>query len=131
VMVVRIDRGNMRVKDEPFIWNPKYAYQYAAFSPNSRGDVASIALAGGGDRYQTCATLINDSQTQGAWEARAAHASKNDAAEDKAGDFLSAVPETPGSNSWLGSCMAINDGPAPTQVDVRLLSFGRVKDREG
>lgn len=131
VMVVRIDRNTMKKKDEPFIWNPKYAYQFAAFSPNGRGDLASVALAGGGERFQTCATLINDSQTNGAWEARAAHPSQGDPDKDKAGDYLAAVPTKPGSNTWHASCMAINDGPPSTQVDVRLLSFGRVKDREG
>jgi hypothetical protein len=130
VMVVRIDRNSMKLEDEPFIWNPRYAYLYAQFSPNARGDVGGVALAGGGDRYQTCATLINDDHTDGAWEARAASVSDNDPDEDQAGDYLGVTRTAPDANLWVGSCMAIKGGSSVGDVQIRHLEFGRVKDQQ-
>jgi hypothetical protein len=129
VMAVRIDRNTMTLKDEPFIWSPNRAYEYAAFSPNARGDVAGMVLSGGGDRYQTCSTLINDGQTQGGWDARAVHSSDADSDEDKAGDYLGVTPVASGANSWAGSCMTVNGGSSAENVEIRHFRFGRVKDR--
>ena len=131
VMVVRVDQETMELRDEPLIWNPRYAFQYAAFSPNARGDVGGILLAGGGERYQTCTTLINDASTQGAWEARAADVSDSDPDEDKAGDYLSVTPSAPGSNIWVGSCMTLHGGSTERDVEIHMVKFGRVKDRDG
>ncbi len=131
VMVVRIDRKTMKLEDEPFIWNPEYAYQFAEFAPNARGDIGAMALSGGGDRYQTCTTLINDGQTQGRWDARSVAASDSDPDEDKAGDYLGIVPAQAESNIWAGSCMMLNGGSSQRNVEIRAFRFGRVKDRDG
>jgi hypothetical protein len=86
-------------------------------------------LAGGGQRYQTCVSLINDGQTNGGWDARAVDTSDHDALKNEAGDFLGVAAVGPGSNIWAGTCMTLHGGSGYRDVEVRLFKFGRVKDR--
>ena len=128
VMTVLVNRHTLALEDERPVWHPRYAYQYASFSPNARGDVGGIALAGGGERYQTCAALISDQTTKGSWEARAADVSDSDPARDAAGDYFGIAPRSPGSNVWAASCASLRGGGAATNVAIRMYEFGRVKD---
>jgi hypothetical protein len=128
-MVVRIDLETMKVKDEPFIWNPRHAYSYSAFTPNARGEIGGVVLAGGGDRYQTCTTLLGEVDAGGGWDARAADSSDHDPFKNEAGDYLGISTAGPGSNVWVGACMALHGGSGYRDVEIRLLRFGRVKDR--
>ena len=130
VMVVRVDQETMELRDEPLIWNPRYAFQYAAFSPNARGDVGGICSRG-----RRAVPDLHDSHQRcfdpGCLEARAADVSDSDPDEDKAGDYLSVTPSAPGSNIWVGSCMTLHGGSTERDVEIHMVKFGRVKDRDG
>jgi hypothetical protein len=128
VMVVRIDLDTMTVKDEPILWSSKHAYSYSAFAPNDRGEIGGIVLAGGGERYQTCTTLLSDLESGGGWDARAAVAGDHDPIQNEAGDYLGMAPAGPGSNLWTTACMALRGGSGYRDVEIRVLKFGRVKD---
>lgn len=130
VMVVRMDPETLKLSDEPHIWNPNHAYQYAAISPTGRGDLGGVAIAGGGSHYWTCAALIQDSQTGDAWQARILDVSDADAEADETGDYLGATPHEPGSNTWKATCMTLDGGGRSTDVQVRLYHFGRADEND-
>ena len=130
VMVVRVDAETFAVKDEPHIWSPNHAYQYAAISPNARGDLGGVAIAGGGAHYWTCTALVNDDASGGAWEARVLDVSDADAAADETGDYLGATPYEPGSNTWKATCMTLDGGGLATDVQVRLYHIGRADQND-
>ena len=119
----------MRVKDEPFLWNHAHAYQYGTVAANDRGNLGGIALAGGGTRYQTCTALLWDAASGDRWEARAVDTSDADPEENESGDYLGAVQERPGANTWVASCMTLHGGGDDKYVEVHALEFGRAQDK--
>lgn len=130
VMVTRFDPSSLALKDEPHIWSPDHAYQYAAISPNARGDLGGVVIAGGGSHYWTCASVIRDDASEEQWDARALDVSDADALRDETGDYLGATPHDPGGNTWVGTCMTLDGGGQSTDVQVRLYHFGRADQND-
>ena len=127
VMVVRINAKDMSLKDTPFIWSPKYAYQYAAIIPNSRGDLGGVLHLGGGSKYETCAAVVRggNAASKSPWSATEVDRSDHDPDEPRAGDYLGATIDAASPDTWAGSCMTLHGGGTREGVAVRFLSFRR------
>jgi hypothetical protein len=129
-MVVRLDEQTLKVVDEPHIWQPDRAYQYAAIRANARGDLGAVALVGGGKQYETCVALLRDKDAakDKGWHVVAVDASDSDSQRAKSGDYLGIAPSAPGSDTWVGSCMTLHGGGSAGDIDIRFVSFGRAAD---
>jgi hypothetical protein len=127
VMVVRINAKDMTLKDTPFIWSPKYAYQYAAIISNSRGDLGGVVHVGGGSKYETCVVLFRgkNGAAKRPWSATEVDRSDHDPNEPRAGDYLGATTDAASADTWAGACMALHGGAARENVAVRFVSFRR------
>jgi hypothetical protein len=127
VMVVRIDESTKAVVDEPFIWSPKYAFQFLDMAPNGRGDLGGLVLTGGGTTYQGCAAIGRPASASGkrAWDARLTDRSDRDPSEAKAGDYLGVSPLTPTGRTWVGSCNTLHGGRGPQNEGIRFVAFSR------
>jgi hypothetical protein len=129
-MVVRIDASALTVVDEPYIWHNDRAFQYAAITPNARGDLGGVALAGGGQHFQTCVALFRarDAPSESGWQMEVVEASTSDSVRAVSGDYLGIAPSAPGANTWAGSCMTLHGGGGEANVDIRYFTFGRTGD---
>jgi hypothetical protein len=125
VMVVRLDRSSLKLMDEPFIWSPDHAYEYAAIAGADGGEVGGVLLAGGGSRYQACAVLSGrvPDGSSGGWNVSLVDESDSDPSESTSGDYLGAKPGGP-EGTWVGSCMTVHGGRDDRNVEIRFVSFG-------
>jgi hypothetical protein len=126
VMVVRVDANSKALVDEPMIWSKDHAYQYPALAPNAQGDIGGVALAGGGERFETCVALVlrrDGAGSKGPWRAAVVDASDSDPGARKSGDYLGAVRAASDANGWVGSCMTLHGGGGNGNAEVRLVSF--------
>src|SRR5262249_47043680 len=126
IMAVRIDEDTKALVDEPIIWSKDYAFQYPALAPNGQGDIGGVALAGGGERYETCVALVLRRAASGSkapWKAAVVDASDSDPLARKSGDYLGAVRAAADANGWAGSCMTLHGGGGNGNAEVRLVSF--------
>jgi hypothetical protein len=123
VMVVRLDRSSMKLRDEPFIWSPDFAYEYAAIAESGGGELGGVLLAGGGTRYQTCAAITGPvpDGSSGGWTVAVVDESDSDPLADTAGDYLGAKHGGPGGG-WVGSCMTLHGGGGERNVEVRFVA---------
>jgi hypothetical protein len=125
VMVVRINEATKKLRDEPFIWSRKSAFQYLDVAPNGNGDLGGLVVEGGGRDYESCAALVRrgNAGTRSPWRGRLVDVSDHDPAAAKAGDYLGVTPTRSGGSAWAGSCYAIHRGSGPQNVGIRFVSF--------
>jgi len=132
VMIVEVDANTLRLADETLLWSPKYAYQYPAIVPNTRGDLAGVVLRGGGAANESCTAVIRDRSTRGSgsgWASYTLAASNHAFGSPYTGDYVGAAPLSAGSNAWIASCMTLRGGSNPLKnLRVHWFSFGRSAD---
>jgi uncharacterized membrane protein len=122
VMAVEIDKDKLKRLDQPIIWSSKYAYQYAAITPNARGRLAGVVDQGGGTRYLSCAAVVR--RPGDGWGAYPLDSSNADPAEPRAGDYLG-ISSGVGTNSWAGACSTLRGGPGRSNENVGYFLFRR------
>ncbi|MCL4489960.1 MAG: hypothetical protein M1570_17795 [Chloroflexi bacterium] len=142
VQSVLINASNMTFAGEPIMYNPSYAFEYAAAGLNGRGHVAGPVFYGGGTVYPTLAAFIWDDLSSppysvtaptAAFESYTIIASTNPPypGVDTWGDFLSAHQNLASSfsaNTWIGSGYTLSGGGGDVNSRPRYLVFGRRRD---
>jgi hypothetical protein len=118
VMAVEVDAGTMKRADEPIIWSPDYAYQYAAVAPNAGGELGGVALHGGGTEYETCTALLRDPESSSGWRAYSVDVADADPPKPMTGDYLGVSSVGAPNHEWAATC------PTPrTGADVSIGYF--------
>jgi hypothetical protein len=126
VHVVRINVATKALVDQPVIWNPGFAFQYAAIVGNAQGALGGVTLWGGGPAYEDCAVLIHDSQsTSSFWDMVTPDTSNADPVAVNSGDYLTARNDPAYPGVWGASCFTLRGGGYDGNVHPYYVSFGR------
>jgi len=125
VHVVRINEQTKALIDEPIIWNPNFAFQYAAIVGNGQGGLGGVTLWGGGQAYEDCAVLIHDSLSTSFWDLATPTTSNADPVAMTSGDYLAARANSTYPGVWSASCFSLKNGGYASNVHPYYLVFGR------
>lgn len=125
VHVVRINEQTKTLIDQPIVWNPNFAFQYAAIVGSGQGALGGVALWGGGSAYEDCAVLIHDSLSASFWDVATPDTSNADPAAMTSGDYLAARANSTYPGVWSASCFSLKNGGYPANVHPYYLAFGR------
>jgi hypothetical protein len=128
--VVRINAETLAYIDNPFVWHPDFAWIYADFYPNSRGDLgAMINLAGGIYHPDLYAIVLNDaSAVPPGWPVYFIRASNDSPDADAWGDYNAARRLEPNSMIWIGAGHTLQGGGANSNVVPSITLFGEQTD---
>lgn len=127
-MIASCERGGCIV-DKPSIRSTETAFQYAAISPNSRGDLGVVVQYGGGAFPLSCNVGARDAFTPAdmTWEFRKkpiAFSDMNPLAPES-GDYLG-ISEGPTDGTWAGACGALRSANGQEfPSSVYFPNFGR------
>ena len=122
IRVVRINRDDMTLIDEPDIWNSDKAWAYPAMSPNRRGDVGVTAFCGGGSTHPAHAVgWLNEKA--GSWDLAIGSISTHGPHNGAWGDYLDIQPDPTRKTYWLASGYVLNGGSSRANVEPRIVSF--------
>ncbi|WP_337286848.1 hypothetical protein, partial [Candidatus Methylomirabilis sp.] len=132
VRVARINESTKAVIDQPVLWSSQVAWMYPAVGVNGRGHIAGPVFSGGGTSYPTLNVFIwddlsPDPVTSG-WETYGVVTSTNGPTSNKWGDYLAARPQSPNSNTWIGTGYSLQGGGANSNARPRFMWFGRERD---
>ncbi|RLT96981.1 hypothetical protein [Ketobacter sp.] len=122
IRVVRINRNNMALVDEPDLWSTDRAWAYPAMCPNQRGDVGVTAFCGGGGRFPTHAVGHLD-QSSGTWEMTLGQASTHGPGNGAWGDYLDIRPDPSRTTYWLASGFVLQGGASRNHIVPRVVLF--------
>lgn len=139
VFVVILDAARLQtcaqgscVIAKPNIRSRAHAFQFAAITSNSRGELGLVALYGGGEMKQSCALGARDrdsAPTDGFDYSDQFYASDRHTAYGESGHYLGIWPG-PTGGSWTAGCMTLHE--ANTQRNrpssVHFSYFGRRVD---
>jgi hypothetical protein len=123
VHVVRINQSTKALVNQPIVWNPNFAFQYAAFTGNGQGNLGGVTLWGGGTAYEDCAVLIHDSLSSAFWDMAGADASNSDTTSS--GDYLTVRSNSSYPGLFGGTCFGLRNGSASANVHPYYVLFGR------
>ena len=128
--VVEIRESNRSIYRQTSIWHPKFAWAYPCAAQNSRGHLGGMICYGGGSYYpSTAAWVVDDLDTKFAPLKNVAVAVGNNSPSSQGwGDYLTAIPHSRYSNSWVGSAMATRNGSGNSNQIPRYVHFGRTRD---
>jgi hypothetical protein len=122
IRVLRFDE-NLNLINEPDIWNPNYAFQFAGVSTNGRGAVGGVFFWGGGGNYPNLNAFIWDGQScdpySCGWENYWAAGSS--ASSTGWGDYIEAEQDYPSVDRW--DATGFND--SGLGVTPQYMQFGR------
>src|SRR5574337_1250029 len=132
IRALRITESTKAVIDQPVLWNSNFAWIYPAVGVNARGHIAGPVFSGGGTSYPTLNVFIwddlsPDPMTSG-WETHGVVTSTNGPIENKWGDYLASRPQSPNSNTWIGTGYSLQGGGANSNARPRFIWFGRERD---
>jgi len=122
VRVARIAEANMRLIDEPDIWNGNFAYAYPDAYPNQQGHVGITLFAGGNTTHP--AHLIGVRTANGlTWNLRTIARSTHSPAQNKWGDYLTCRRDHPNGNEWVASGYSLQGGGGIANVRPHFVRF--------
>lgn len=116
---------------KPSIRHSDVAYQYAAITPNARGDLGLIVIFGGGQYRPSCQYAIRDADAadDAGWDwSKESISSTRNAFKPEFGDYLNIWPG-PNPDSWTAACMTIQTSDPETPGSAHFLTFGRRADQ--
>lgn len=121
--------GTLNHKYRPFIWNPGFAWMYAAASPNARGDVGIASFAMGGSTLPQAYIGIDDDfngQPPG-WDVTLVASSTSGPGSNSWGDYLRVRPYSPADLGWAASAYVSVGGTS----QPRYVIWSRERDLGG
>jgi hypothetical protein len=123
VRVVRIDRQKLTLKDEPDIWNDKFAYAWPEAASNTQGVPGIGLFAGGGQRHPSHVIGFRD-DAAGSWVLATAEASTHSPVQPKWGDYLTCRRHAPDGVTWIAAGYSLQGGGNIVNVKPHYVHFG-------
>jgi hypothetical protein len=128
--VIEINEATRALIRQSSIWSSTIAWAYPSASHNSRGHTGGTISYGGKTTYpSTAAWIVDDLDTRFApLKAVAVAVGNNSPAGQVWGDYLSSIPHSRFTNTWVGSAMSTRGGTANSNQIPRYVHFGRSRD---
>ncbi len=116
------------VVSKPHIRNEQYAFQYAAFAQNSRGELGVSLLWGGGAYRPSCAVGALR-RPENTWDFAGVAQSDRLPDEPRAGDYMG-ISAGATDGSWIGACTTLqSSNRLDTPASAHFAYFGRRADQ--
>ncbi len=116
----------------PLIWNPNFAFQYGAASPDARGHLGIVIFWGGGSYYPNHAAGIDDDfngdPVAEGWELYTTNTGTNGPSGLNWGDYIRVRPYYPYGLLYAATGYTLQGGTTENSVDPRYIVFGRERD---
>ncbi len=128
--VIEINEATRALIRQSSIWSSTLGWGYPSAARNTRGHVGGTISFGGKTRYpSTAAWIVDDLDTNFAPLRNITVASGTDSPSGQAwGDYLSSIPHSRYSNTWVGSAMSTRGGSGNSNQIPRYVHFGRSRD---
>jgi hypothetical protein len=128
VRVVEIDEQTMQSSEDRDIWSTNNAYAYPTACPNDRGEVGITLFRGGSQLHPGHLVGFWDDSTSG-WRLQITADGTNGPADNKWGDYLTCRRHAPDGLTWIASGYTLQGGGARTNIEPRVVLFGRAGDQ--
>ncbi|GEM_PF-2030235 len=129
--VVEVNQSNYTVKRQSNMWSSAAAIVYPCISRNARGHLGGMLGIGGPKYYPGTVMFIVDdlapnfAGTTIAWAATG----NNSPSRQVWGDYLTTIPHSRMTNTWVGSAMSQVGGSSNSYQIPRYVHFGRSRDK--
>jgi len=128
VRVVEIDEQTMQSVEDRDIWGPNNAYAYPTACPNDRGEIGITLFRGGNQLHPGHLVGFWDDSTSG-WKLQVTADGTNGPTDNKWGDYLTCRRHAPDGMTWIASGYTLQGGGARTNIEPRVVLFGRAGDQ--
>lgn len=136
IRMARFDLSTMNLVDEPDVWNPNYAWAYAAAGINADGHLGlSLYRIGGGESPRARVALVDDVDTNidslnvhGIVTSDAGTAGSTKNPLGRWGDYAAVRPYGNCPNTFAGAVHSQQGGNLDANSEHRFVWFGRQRD---
>ncbi|MDQ4087859.1 MAG: hypothetical protein M3177_07620 [Pseudomonadota bacterium] len=122
VRVARIRESDMRLIDEPDIWNGSFAFAYPDASPNAEGAIGIALFAGGNTSHPSHLVGVRAANAT-TWNLRTVATSTHSPSDNKWGDYLTCRRDHPAANQWVASGFTLQGGGGIANVAPHFVRF--------
>ncbi|MHB8603111.1 MAG: hypothetical protein ACYC9R_10805, partial [Nitrosotalea sp.] len=124
---IRVNEATGTIIDNPMIYSPTYAINYASVAVNSNGDIGIAHFIMGGTQKPAYVVGIHDSLTPGnSFDFTTVKTSTNGPTVSNAwGDFIRVKADDSNNGQWISSGYTLQGGSVGTNVEILDIIFGR------